>query len=121
MAVSSSQPKAEAQRPKPEVASADAQDAAEKASAQPIADSVAMVSRDVNGDPAQSKNFEVLVDDDASDEEKDAAWNKAGEALGAQHVKRQKRDRSKEREDAAKHAQRESDELRRINKHSFAD
>jgi hypothetical protein len=123
MAVSTGgQPKAEAQRPKAEHASADARDAAEKGSAQPRASHVAMVSRDHNGDPAESKNFVVLVDDGASDEEKDAAWNKAGEAMGAANFKEPKpRDAEQEAKDEEQRAQTESDELRRINKHSFGD
>jgi hypothetical protein len=67
-------------------ASPDAAKAAADASAQPTADHVAMVSRDTNGDPAQSRNFRVMVDDDAPDHVKDAAWNKAGEAQGAERV-----------------------------------
>lgn len=39
-------------------------------------DRVAMVSRDKNGDPDQGKDFEVLVADDASDEEKRRAENR---------------------------------------------
>jgi hypothetical protein len=122
MAVSTGQPKAEAQRPKPEHASADARDAAEKGSAQARASHVAMVSRDHNGDPAESTNFVVLVDEDASDEEKNAAWNKAGEALGAANFKEPKpRDREQEAKDEQERVQTEANELRRINKHSFAD
>lgn len=52
----------------------------------PDADRVAMVSRDANGDPAQSANFVVMVDDDADAEEKAAAHNEAGAAQGAKHV-----------------------------------
>ena len=67
-------------------ASPDAAKAAADASAQPTADAVAIVSRDVNGEPAQSRNFRVMVGDDAPDHVKDAAWNKAGEAQGAEKV-----------------------------------
>lgn len=49
-------------------------------------DVVAQVSRDVNGDPAQSKNYIVMVDDDAPEHVKDAAHNRAGEAQGAKNV-----------------------------------
>lgn len=60
--------------------------AAVLASAVPSADRVAMVSRDVNGEPAQSENFHVMVPEDAPEHVVDAHWNKAGEALGAKHV-----------------------------------
>lgn len=56
-------------------------------SAQPEAvdvDVVAMVSRDANGDPAQTVNYRVLVGDDADRATKDAAHN----LLGAKHVDR---------------------------------
>ncbi len=39
-------------------------------------DRVAMVSRDKNGNPDQGKGYELLVDDDASDEQKRRAENR---------------------------------------------
>lgn len=56
-------------------------------SAVPDGDRVAMVTRDVNGDPMQSANYVVLVPDDAPQVERDAAHNLAGLAQGAQHLK----------------------------------
>lgn len=110
----SAQPKVGAQTPDSTVASPDAQAAAAAASAAPAADEVAMVSRDVNGDPAQSVNYRVLVADDADEQAKDAAHNKAGEALGAKHA-----DASTTSEaapvDEEKRSKAEADELRRIN------
>lgn len=117
-----SQPKVGAQRPKPEHASPDAQDAAERSSLQPEGDVVAMVSRDVNGEPAQSANFAVLVDDDpdATDEEKAVAYNKAGEESGAKNFKgRKPRDYDAEAKDREKAADTERTELRKHNKHSW--
>lgn len=67
-------------------ASPDVARAAMLASATPSADRVAMVSRDVNGNPAQSENFHVMVPENAADHVVDAHWNRAGEALGAKHV-----------------------------------
>lgn len=95
-------------------ASPDAVRAANDAMMQPTADIIAMVSRDVNGEPAQSKNFRVLVDDDAPDHVKDAHWNKAGEAMGAKHVDVNKRTGPDElnHEERAKTEERE---LARIN------
>lgn len=52
----------------------------------PDADRVAQVSIDVNGNPAQSHNFHVLLPEDATDEHKAAAHNEAGRKLGAKHV-----------------------------------
>lgn len=52
----------------------------------PTADVVAMVSRDANGDPAQTKNFVVLVAPDADEATRDAHWNVAGAAQGARYV-----------------------------------
>jgi hypothetical protein len=54
---------------------------------EPTADVVAMVSRDVNGDPMQSVNFRVMVDPDAPDDVKAAHYNLAGKAAGARYVK----------------------------------
>lgn len=52
------------------------------------ADRVAVVSRNKDGDPDQSVNYRVIgYGDDADDQVKDAAHNKAGEQLGAKHVK----------------------------------
>lgn len=53
---------------------------------EPDGDRVAMVSRDVNGHPRQSENFVVLVPEGVSDLERDAHWNRAGEAQGAKHL-----------------------------------
>lgn len=39
-------------------------------------DRVAMVSRDKNGNPDQGNDYELLVDDDASDEQKRRAENR---------------------------------------------
>ena len=116
-----SQPKVGAQKPDAQHASADAADAAVKASARADADVVAMVSRDVNGDPKQSANYVVLVDDDEDDDVKDAAHNKAGEELGAKHVDHDeiKRDREAEESDRQKRLDTEAKELRAINKHSL--
>jgi hypothetical protein len=73
---------------RPKLGTGDASPAAAEdalgAAFQPTADVVAMVSRDANGDPAQTKNFHVMVDDDAPGHVKDAHWNKAGEVSGAQ-------------------------------------
>lgn len=78
-----SQPKME--RPKQDLtkASPDAAWASAESAPQPLGDVVAMVSRNKDGEPDQSANFHVLVDDDAPDEIKDAHWNRAGEAQGA--------------------------------------
>jgi hypothetical protein len=103
------------QRPPTDVASPAAAENAADASAQADADRVSMVSRDVNGDPAQSENFHVLVDDDAPDHVKDAHWNKAGEALGAKHVDHQ-RD-GVDNLDHEERARTESRELTAINFH----
>lgn len=81
-----SQPKIGAQEPDTTKASPGAAYAAQMASAQPTVDVVGMVSRDKNGNPAQSDNFVVLVPEGASDAVKDAHWNRAGEAQGAKHV-----------------------------------
>ena len=70
------------------LASPAAADAALRASADwPTADQVAMVSRDVNGDPAQSANYTVLVPEDATDADREAHHNRPGELLGAANVK----------------------------------
>lgn len=53
---------------------------------EPDGDVVAMVSRDVNGHPNQSENFVVMVPEGVSDAERDAHWNRAGEAQGAKHL-----------------------------------
>lgn len=45
-------------------------------SAEAHIDRVAMVSRDKNGDPDQGKDYELLVTDDASDEERRIAENR---------------------------------------------
>ena len=82
----SSQPRVSRPKSSDLVASPDAAKAAADASAQPTADAVAIVSRDVNGEPAQSRNFRVMVADDAPDHVKDAAWNKDGEAQSADKV-----------------------------------
>lgn len=68
-------------------ASPDAARAANEASLRPTGDVVAMVSRDSSGHPAQSENFTVLVPEDASDERKAGAWNRAGEEQGAKNLK----------------------------------
>jgi hypothetical protein len=82
----SSQPTVAAQKPDTTKASPEGARAAVMASAQPTVDVVAMVSRDKNGNPAQSDNFIVLVPEGASDEVRDAHWNRAGEAQGAKHL-----------------------------------
>ena len=85
---SGSQPEVGSVRREPDrtTASPDAARAAVMASAAPSADRVVMVSRDVNGEPAQSDNFHVMVPADAPEHVVDAHWNRAGEALGAKHV-----------------------------------
>lgn len=86
---------------------------AKNASAVPTVDVVQQVSRDVNGDPAQSRNFRVMVDDDAPEHVKHHAWNKDGEALGAKHGEV----RAEEEElDHDARAKTEREELRRINR-----
>jgi hypothetical protein len=109
------QPKVGRQMPGPETASPDAARASADASAQPTADVVAMVSRDANGEPAQTRNFRVMVDDDAPDHVKDAHWNKAGEAMGAKHVDWDKRTGPDEL-DHDERAKTEAKELARIRK-----
>lgn len=67
------------------------EDAKSADGATPDADRVAMVSIDVNGNPAQSENFEVIgLPEDATDEHKAAAHNEAGRKLGAKHVTKDK-------------------------------
>lgn len=109
-----SQPKVGRQTPGADVASPDGAYASAEASAQPTADVVAMVSRDADGEPAQTKNFRVMVDDDAPDHVKDAHWNKAGEAMGAKHVDWDKRTGPEEL-DHEERAKTEDRELARIN------
>lgn len=116
----SAQPKVGEQKPSRDVASEEGREDAALASARPDADVVSMVSRDVNGDPAQSRNFEVMVDDDASKHVKDAHWNKAGEAQGAKHVEAGWRDRDGDGVDDEKRAKKENDELRQHNFHPDA-
>lgn len=82
----SQQPNGDANVPDLTTGSPDAVYAAMEATAQPIGDVIAQVSRDVNGDPAQSTNFAVLVDDNAPQEVKDEHYNTAGEAIGAKNV-----------------------------------
>jgi hypothetical protein len=86
--LAASQPKADSNTREGDTTKASPKSAREAvlASAAPSADRVVMVSRDVNGEPAQSDNFHVMVPEDASDELVDAHWNRAGEALGAKHV-----------------------------------
>lgn len=115
VARASAQPKVGEQKPSREVASEAGRENAASASARPDADVVAMVSRDVNGDPAQSENFVVMVADDASDRVKDAHWNKAGEALGAKHVGAGWRDGDGDGVDVEARAEAERGELDRIN------
>lgn len=110
-----SQPKVERSKPDTTIASPDAAWVAAEASAQPRADVVAMVSRDKNGNPAQSENFVVMVDDDAPDHVKDVAYNKAGEQLGAKHYDAKKHGDMPQL-DHDKRAKTEADELRRIRK-----
>lgn len=91
----------------------------EEVAFRPTADVVAMVSRDVNGDPAQSKNFQVLIPEDASDADKDAAWNKAGEAQGAanyDHAKHGPQSFELSDKERAERDKKEAEELRRINR-----
>ena len=109
------QPEVDPQAPDTTTGSPDAVRAATLAAARPSADRVAMVSRDVNGDPAQSQNFEVLVDDDAPDHIKDAHWNKAGELTGAKHYDPKKHGVEAERLDHDERARVENRELHRIN------
>lgn len=82
-----SQPEVKAQEPDTTKASPGAAHAAMMASAQPLGDVVAMVTRDRDGNPDQSENFVVLIPEGASQAEIDAAWNRAGEAQGAKHLK----------------------------------
>jgi len=82
-----SQPAVAAQGPDTTKASPDAARAAMMASSQPTGDVVGMVTRDRDGNPAQSKNFVVLVPEGATDAERDAHWNRAGEAQGAENLK----------------------------------
>lgn len=99
-------------------ASATAAGDAMEAAFQPTADVVAMVSRDANGDPAQTKNFHVMVDDDAPDHVKDAHWNRAGEVSGAQrydHAKHGPVSVGFSDEELDERAQTENRELARIN------
>lgn len=109
----SSQPRVGRSKPDTTTASPDAAWVAAEASAQPRADVVAMVSRDKNGNPAQSENFRVMVDDDAPDHVKAVAWNKAGEEMGAQHYDANKHGDMPEL-DHDKRAKTESEELRKI-------
>lgn len=81
-----SQPKVDPQKPDTTKASPDAARAAMLASSQPTGDVVGMVSRDKDGNPAQSKNFVVLIPEGATDAERDAHWNRAGELQGAKHL-----------------------------------
>jgi hypothetical protein len=109
----SSQPRVGRSKHDLTTASPDAAWVAAEASAQPRADVVAMVSRDKNGNPAQSENFQVMVDDDAPDYVKDVAWNKAGEEMGARKYDAKKHGSMPELDHEAR-AKTESDELRRI-------
>ena len=116
------QPHIERQRPDPTKASAESADHAENASAQPAVDVVAMVSRDKNGNPDQSVGFVVLADedDDADDQLKDAAWNRAGEAQGAENApKREKPDLEKRRKEAEEQRDEENRQLRKLNGDPF--
>ena len=106
-------------------ASPDAAEDSIKAAFQPDGDVVAMVSRDSSGRPAQSENFVVLVPDDASDEVKAAAWNRAGEAQGSRNLKNGGERAISEHhatwfgmsdEERAKRDKKEAEELRRINR-----
>lgn len=64
-------------------------DAANAAAMVADADQVAIVSRDKNGNPDQSANFEIItLGDDPSDELKAAAENHDGAAQGAENVKK---------------------------------
>lgn len=114
----SAQPKTSDKKADTTTGSRDAVNTANEVSSRPTADVVAMVSRDVNGDPAQSKNFRVLVDDDAPDHVKNAAWNKAGEEQGAKNYDHDKHSATvgelsdEERDERAKTEERE---LARIN------
>jgi hypothetical protein len=79
-----------AQRPADGTASKSYTENAEKASAQPDVDRVAVVSRDANGEPRQTAGFEVIEVDDHTDEDKEAAWNVVGERTGAKAKKKDK-------------------------------
>jgi hypothetical protein len=116
----SSQPRVGRQNPSPrddrgDTGSPDAMRNAAMASAMPTADVVSMVSRDVNGNPAQSENFVVMVDDDAPDEIKDAHYNKAGEEVGAQKFSREEHLMAVDPLDYEKRSKEESEQLHRIN------
>lgn len=124
-----SQPEVVAGPQKPDTANAspDAARAAMMATAQPFTGAVAMVSRDGNGNPAENDNFIVLVPEGATQAERDAAWNRSGEAQGAQHVKHSGGERTVEEHTARwntgftdeERAERAKTEARELHRHNF--
>ena len=124
-----SQPEVVADPQKPDMtkASPDAARTAMMATAQPFTGAVAMVSRDGNGDPAEDENFVVLVPEGATQAERDAAWNRSGEAQGAKHVKHGVGERTIEEHTASwdagftdeERAERAKTEARELHRHNF--
>jgi hypothetical protein len=116
----SAQPKLSDKKADTSTGSRDAVNDANEAAFQPTADVVAMVSRDVNGDPAQSRNFRVIgCSDDDPDHIKDAVWNRAGEQQGAKnydHAKHGATVGALSDEERAARDKKEAEELRRINR-----
>lgn len=92
----------------------------------PDGDVVAMVSRDVNGHPRQSENFTVLIPEGVSDAQRDAHWNRAGEAQGAKHLSGGGQEavpvyRSWDALTPQERAKRDETETRELARHNFRD